>query len=338
MGQDPRLHRSRRSACVLVLVLTLTTALAVGFGSISSAAPSRGLATGPSITPTQAKAIVQAWGKLLVATSSPDWQPSLLAKSEAPPLLDADQPKYELNKANGTPVDSPPYEVSDIEVFIPHQQSFPAQFLAQVTFSNGTQSSVPNYFVFVKPTKKAPWRTPFQVTPTQGRTQPTVTTDRKGYARRVEEADARKHLTADTAKIAAQYAKFFEDSVTSKAVVPSSTFSPIDVASYVDSSKSLPITFSAHPAGAPATSYRTDDGGALTVFALTIDEELTAPAGRTISSNTDILDFKANTMVHSYKFEEVVIIAMTNPKKAAGALAAPVAYYTGFVSVSSTPA
>jgi hypothetical protein len=335
----------RRLAIGSVAVLAVcacagTSAFAAPSNSAASAKP---VATGPSITPAQATGIAKEWGAIADRNGA-SWDAKGLARTESPPLLNADRPTYAANKAAGRPVSSPPYVFTDATVYVPHQTSFPAQFLAVITFSNGGAPSV-SYVVFVKPSKSAPWRTPYQASFSSGVTQPAIALDKKGYASVVKAAEARKTLTTDPATLGAEYASYLTRSVKAGAAVPSPLFTPDFGAGLIrdaNTQNTAPFTFSVavKPTRDPVYSYRTQGGGALSFFTTSWDIRSTAPdtVGYSVSRSTDLLDYPANTQVRFVNWTQLVMTAISIPPKRDSAPLSPAAEYAGTTSVDWKPA
>jgi hypothetical protein len=287
------------------------------------------------INPAQARATVRAWSQL-VDTAASNLDVDVLAQVEAPPLLDIDMPAFQDAKAHGASR-LPTVGIANLAVYVPRQTSYPAQFLARLDGTNGTT----NFFLFVKGSKQAPWRAAFQAHLAANAPTPDVVLDRRGYAKLVPERQAMRHLKFDPETLPRSYADFLNQSARAGAPASSMIFSPDIAQPLVGSLAPLAagqrvVTYA--PSDSPAHSYRTRDGGALSLVTATVDIQITADAGAVISPSQQLFDLRPGQRYQSEDLKGIDLVWLSVPPANAPALVTSPADYNAVISATGVPA
>jgi hypothetical protein len=283
-----------------------------------------GAASNSVITQAQAVQVVNNWavtaGASTVAANN---------TVEGPPLADADNPSIQSNPPN-TP-GTPPSKVS---VYLPNQTSYPAQFLAQASYSAGSL-----YLVFVKRSKSAPWLAVYQAAAATSTSVSPIAVDRNGSATVVTGSSG---LKFDPAPLRRSVPGYLQQAALTKSAPSSKIFDPsvaqiaIGLANQeatqgltLSQTKDAPTTY-------PVFSYRLSDGGALAF--------LTAHGvGHIVSSDPTkgvvlpVPGLTANTRYKSVDLTALVLIALVVPPAKSPGLVSLLGQYLVVISGKGVP-
>jgi hypothetical protein len=176
----------RRRVWFARLGLVALALLPLGCGALNL----RGLGGPPPdvVTPADAtKAAEDYWVAAEVANTSLD--ATALEPFETGPLLEADRAGFERERAEGIPPPSADRPVRGVSVFVPHQSSYPAEFVARIETAapslddqgRSTMSPETVYLHLVRSTARARWRADFGAIADPERPL-AFALDRQGYA------------------------------------------------------------------------------------------------------------------------------------------------------------
>jgi len=326
---------SRTSAVYTLIAAAVSVTLLAGFAP--SAGRTRSEAWHVVVTPAQAKAAVTAWSQL-VDTAAPTLDVNILSQVEAPPLLALDTPVFQDAKARGMPA-PPVTTIANVTVYVPKQTFYPAQFLAHIEGSLGFNA----LYLFVKASKHAPWKAVYQATLPANAPPPDLALDRRGYANTIPEQRAKKQLKLDPATLGRAYSDFLNASAPVGAPASSTTFSP-DVAQSLLSALTTSQIAGAQrvvnyaPVDYPAYSYRTSDGGAFSLFAVSIDMQTTANGGGAITYSQPLFALAPGQRYQSTDIKAVDLVGLNVPRANATTLATSPAEYNAVISATGVPA
>jgi hypothetical protein len=289
------------------------------------------------ITPAQAKAAVTTWSQLL-DTAVPTFDVNILNQVEAPPLLALDTPVFQDAKARGA--SAPPVTtIASVSVYVPKQTSYPAQFLAHIEGSLGFNA----LYLFVKASKHDPWKAVYQANLLANAALPDVALDRHGYASALPEKQAKQQLKIDPAALGRAYSDFLNQSAQANAPVSSTIFSPDVAQQLVSALANGPIppgqrVFTYTPTNYPAYSYRTRDGGAFSLVAVSSDIQATAGGGATITFAQPLFGLGPGQRYESTDIKGMFLVGINVPPAKSGALATSPAEYDAVTSATGVPA
>ena len=252
---------------------------------------------------------------------------------EGPPLSGADDPSIQANPLPNTP-GTPP---SNVSVYLPNQTSYPAQFLAQVSYSTGQSI----YLVFVKRSKSAPWLAVYQIQPATSMSVSPIAVDRSGSATVVTGSSG---LKFDPATVRRSVTGYLQHAALTKSAPPSKIFDPSVAQSAIGlisqfASQGLILTLTKEaPTTYPVFSYRLSDGGALAF--LTVQG-----AGHIVSNDPTkgvVLSapqpgLTANTRYKSVDETALVLIALVVPRAKSPGLVSLAGQYLGVISGKGVP-
>src|SRR5262249_35011709 len=145
------------------------------------------------------------------------------------------------------------------------------------------------------------------------------------------------------ANVGRAYSDFLNESGQANAPAPSTIFSP-DVAQQLVTTQSnnpIPggqriVTFA--PASYPVYSYRTRDGGAVSLFTATVDIQTTAAPGAAITPAQQLFDLMPGQRYQSESLKGIDLVGLNVPPAKSPALATSPAEYSGIISATGVPA
>jgi hypothetical protein len=287
-----------------------------------------GAATNPVITREQAIQAVNRW----VASST---GVSVAANNavEGPPLSDADDPSIQANPAPSTPATPP----SNVVVYLPKQTSYPAQFLAQVSYSTGG----PDYLLFMKRSKSAPWLAVYQIQPATSTSPLPIAVDRSGFATVVTSSSG---LKFDPATLRRSGPSYIQQAALAKSAPPSKIFDPsiaqivIGIIKQFASQSLIWTPTSVRNTAYPVYSYGAIGGGALSFLTVRVASHIVSsgPTGSVMVS-TPQPGLTANTRYKSVDLTSLVLIALAVPRAKAPALVTSPGQYVGVISGKGVP-
>ena len=168
------------------------------------------------ITPSAAEKVVHSYWSVneqALATFNPD----LLTKVQATPLLEAQSASLKAAKAAGDPPLKAPRPLKKLTAYVPHQRHHPAQFVALVETvkidSSGkpTADPIAYYYRFTEQSNGAPWKADFYVlAPTNAPQQ--IALDSDGYATALSPGQSGLVLTPE--QLPASLARYLETGIT----------------------------------------------------------------------------------------------------------------------------
>jgi len=286
------------------------------------------------VTPAQARAVVTAWNQA-ANTAAANFDPGTLDQVEAMPLLGIDAPSFQNARASGS-TPPPVIGIANLMIYVPKQNSYPAQFLARLDDTTGT-----NFFLFVKPSKQGEWKAAYQAKLGANAPAPDLALDRRGFATLIPDRQAKKQLKFDPDTLGQSYSNFLNQSAAASAPAPSVIFSP-DVAKEMLSS--LPPVSSGQrvvthtPANYPVYSYRTRDGGAFSIISVNVDIQTTAGAGAVLAPSQQLFELRPGQRYQSEDVKGIDLVALSVPPASASALATSPADYNAVISATGAPA
>ena len=199
---------------------------------------------------------------------------------EAAPLLTIDQGDFQYRRDEDKPFENLVAEPGSIDVYVPRQTAYPAQFVAEIGVGPTTQ-----YFEFVRESAESPWRTPYQAA-ADGFPEPPspIAVDRDGYAtlradrhRQAEGRAGRRSRAPRPLLLALRRAGPREvEAVPGR---PGHERQPeVDPGPH----REVDATYEFSAVTAPHAAYKTKDGGAVVFFAYSSRELAEAPGGGTL--------------------------------------------------------
>jgi len=322
-----------RAARALIAAAVSVTLLA---GFAPSAGRTRSEASHVVVTPAQAKAAVTAWSQR-IDTALPSFDVNILSQVEAPPLLALDTPVFQDAKARGAPA-PPVTTISNVIVYVPKQTSYPAQFLAHIEGSLGFNAM----YLFVKTSKHDPWKAIYQTNLLANATLPDVALDRHGYATTIPERQAKRQLKIDPATLSRAYSDFLNQSAQANAPASSAIFSPDIAQQLLSALANSPIppgqhVFTYAAADYPTYSYRTRDGGAFSLVAVSSDIRATASGGAAITFSQPLFGLGPGQRYQSTDIHGMFLVGLSVPPGTTAALVTSPAEYDAVTSANGVP-
>jgi hypothetical protein len=287
-----------------------------------------GAVTNPVITREQAIQVVNKW----VASST---GVSVAANNavEGPPLSDADDPSIQSHPAPNTPATQP----SNVVVYLPNQTSYPAQFLAQVSYSTGP----PSYLLFVKRSKSAPWLAVYQINAATSTSVLPIAVDPSGFATVVTSSSGLKFNPATLRRSGPSY---IQQAALAKSAPPSKIFDPSVaqlVIGLIDqfASRGLVLTLtSVQNTTYPVYSYRASGGGALSFLTLRVASHVvSSDPTKGVALSAPQPGLTANTRYKSVDETSLVLIALVVPRAKSPSLVSSPGQYIGAISGKGVP-
>ncbi len=206
------------------------------------------------VTPAQAEQVVASY----VSAASAANTVAAYNAVQGPPLSVLSDAQIGVAPPNNTM-----FTLTNVQVFVPRQTTYPAQFLALATEPGSTN---PDFRVFTKRSVGAPWKAVY-LTPAPSST-PTIFVDANDYARTVTGAAG---LRVEPATLPHTLAAYFQQSLKANRSAPSRIFDS-SLSGYVlnlikaDTANRETVTAAATTF--PVYSYRTYNGGALSFVTL----------------------------------------------------------------------
>src|SRR3984893_16786187 len=152
--------------CVAVAIALVTLVVTACAGLPGQSAPV------DVITPSRADKVVHDYWSVNEQAFT-TYNPDLLIKIESTPLLEAQAASIKAAKAAGDPMLKSARPLKKVTIYVPHQPSYPAQFIALVETvkvdgsGNPTQEAMDFYYRFAQPSDNAHWKANFFVDPKQ---------------------------------------------------------------------------------------------------------------------------------------------------------------------------
>ena len=212
---------------------------------------------------------------------------------ETSPARDIDDAVFKQLKATGKTSISGPGDLQDVVTYVPRQTEFPSRFLAYVTTSGGDNSteSLSKYlWLYEKKSADEPWKIAMYVPLPRNFEAPKVAVDGDGFAEMVSEDDSGelKVPPSDLPRELADYLSAYATGSQSTIFAPGShtTQTQQRIKSLVDTQSQQGINFSVEiqPSEFPVQAFKTEDGGALTLFAYNVANRFGAAPGKTLRS------------------------------------------------------
>jgi hypothetical protein len=274
------LRQGRRWTVVALTLLTLTIATACS-------APWQGSDV-DVITPVRASKVVHDyWSVNEQALMT--YNTGLFAKIQSPPLLESQVADVTAAKAAGDQVLKSARPLKKVTTYVPHQQGYPAQFVALVetvkvdTAGNLASDAIGFYYRFWQPSEGAPWKANFYVLASLD--QPSrIAVGRDGYATML--APGNGSLVVDPKQVPGSLAQYLNSGLSSGA--PQGPFAPGHLTTdavnalrkYRESMKKL--GYSVDLRYQPAQffdAYQGTDGRAVVLFNLQSQSKIAVPDG-----------------------------------------------------------
>jgi hypothetical protein len=332
--------------CIAALILLSTLALA-GCAGLPGQATSVDV-----ITPSRADKVVHDYWSVneqAFTTNNPD----LLAKIQSTPLLEAQTASIKAGKAAGDPTLKSARPLKKVTTYVPHQQNYPATFVAlletvQVDGSgNPTQDAMDFYYRFAQPSDGAPWRADFYVIANLD-AKARIAVGRDGFATLVSPGDG--SFVVEPKQLAESLARYLNTGLATGS--PQGPFAPghlttdavTSLRKYHDTMTKLGYTVDlAYQAGDFFDAYRGSDGRAFVVFNLQSTDKVAVPDGlHCIVQPKDNLH-RWGGLVPSGSYSQLVegrmlqFLATAPAKKAGTAIDVP-SYVETQVSAATSPA
>ena len=219
------------------------------------------------VTPAQAEQVVASYVSAARAANTV----AAYNAVQGPPLSVLSDAQIGVAPPNNTM-----FTLTNVQVFVPRQTTYPAQFLALATEPGSTN---PDFRVFTKRSVGAPWKAVY-LTPAPSST-PTIFVDANDYARTVTGAAG---LRVEPATLPHTLAAYFQQSLKANRSAPLRIFDS-SLSGYVlnlikaDTANRETVTAAATTF--PVYSYRTYNGGALSFC------DLAFPSARRAGRNRD---------------------------------------------------
>lgn len=252
--------------------MALLAVLAPALGAASAGAQT----PPPVVTPDEAEQAVRDWyATSYRATETLD--SDLLATVESAPLLTIDQADFQYRRDEDKPYENLVAEPDSIDVFVPRQTAYPAQFVAKLDVAGSTQ-----YFEFVRESAESPWRTPYQAAADGFPALPSpIAVDRDGYATLVP-IDTTKLKVAPGAvpdRLVRYLSRYEEQTLPNSKPFHAGPATSDNMKAIRARAREVDATYEFEILTAPHAAYRTKDGGALVFFGYSSREQAEAPGG-----------------------------------------------------------
>jgi hypothetical protein len=304
------------------------------------------------ITPSRAdKAVHEYWSVNERAFMA--YNADLLAKIQSSPLLEAQTASIKAAKAAGDPMLKSARPLKKLTTYVPHQQGYPAQFVALVETvkvdgsGNPTEEGMAFYYRFAQPSENASWKANFYVLAALD-TPARIAIARDGFATLVSATDSTYVVKPD--QLPASLAKYLNTGVMTGS--PQGPFAPghlttdavTSLRKYRDNMSKLGYTVDlAYQAGQFFDAYRGTDGRAVVLFNLQSTDKVAVPDGlHCIVQPKDNLR-RWGGLVPPGSYSQLVEARLlqfvaTDPAKKAGTAIDVPAYVETQVSAETSPA
>lgn len=275
------LHLStHRCIAVLIVLLTLGLSACGGFPGQTTSVD--------VITPSRADKVVHDYWTVNEQALT-TYNPNLLAKVQAAPLLEAQTASIKAAKAAGDPVLKSARPLRKVTTYVPHQPSYPATFVALVETvqvdgsGKPTQDAMGFYYRFAQPSDGAPWKADFYVVANLD-AKPRIAVGHDGFATLLSAGDG--SLVVQPKQVPAALSRYLNTGLTSPA--PQGPFAPghlttdavTSLRKYHDTMTKLGYTVElSYQAGQFFDAYRGSDGRAFVLFNLRSTDKVSVPDG-----------------------------------------------------------
>jgi hypothetical protein len=302
-----------------------------------AAVPATAQTPPPVITPDEAEQVVRDWyATSYRATEALDGD--LLATVEAPPLLTIDQGDFQYRRDEDTPFENLVAEPGSIDVYVPRQTAYPAQFVAKIGVGPTTQ-----WFEFVRESAEAPWRTPYQAAADGFPELPSpIALDKDGYATLVP-IDTTKLKVAPGAvpeRLVRYLSRYQEPTLPKAKPFGDGPATSDNLKSIRARTREVDATYEFSVVTAPHAAYRTKDGGALVFFAYSSREQAEAPGGGTLRVQPSGLpgpQVPPGRYLSTDTTRTTLVAAAVPPAKPRSGRIAIIGRYTGSVAATGVP-
>jgi hypothetical protein len=304
------------------------------------------------ITPTRADKVVRDYWSVneqAFATYNAD----LLGKIQSTPLLEAQIASIKAAKAAGDPMLKSARPLKKVATFVPHQPTYPAQFVALMetvkvdSAGNPTQDAMDFYYRFAQPSENAPWKANFYVLANLD-SPAKIAVARDGFATLLSPGDST--YVVDPKLLPATLARYLNSGVASGS--PQGPFAPghlttdavTSLRKYRDTMNKLGYTVElGYQPGQFFDAYRGSDGRAVVLFNLQSTDKIAVPDGlHCIVQPKDNLH-RWGGLVAPGSYSQLVEgrllqFVATDPAKKAGTAIDVPAYVETQVSAETSPA
>src|ERR1700730_7214318 len=268
--------------CVAVAIALVTLVVTACAGLPGQSAPV------DVITPSRAdKDVHDSWSVNEQAFTT--YNPDLLIKIESTPLLEAQAASIKAAKAAGDPMLKSARPLKKVTIYVPHQPSYPAQFIALVETvkvdgsGNPTQEAMDFYYRFAQPSENAPWKANFFVLANLD-SPARIAVGRDGFVTLISPGDA--SYVVDPKQLPGSLARYLNSGVASGS--PQGPFAPghlttdavTSLRKYRDTMTKLGYTVDlSYQPGQFFDAYRGADGRAVVLFNLQSTDKIAVPDG-----------------------------------------------------------
>lgn len=318
-------------------MLAVVLAIVTGSSGAAYAVPAQATSD-PVVTRDQAQQVVADWyAKSYQAAAGLD--SALLAETESPPLLTIDEGDFQYRRAEEKPFEGLIEEPGKTDIFVPRQTTYPAQFLARVGYPGGLSQ----FFVFVRGSADSAWRTPYQAATDSFPKLPSpIAVDRSGYAQLVPPGATKLKVGLDdvSKRLVDYFSKYRSQSLPAAKPFRDGPATSDNLKAIRARSREVDAAYTFAVASSPPAVYRTKDGGALTFFAYSSQEQANAPRGGTLRVQSGGLpgpQLAPGRYASTDTTRLTLLAAVVPPAKKKQALVTVVGRYTGTLSVSGTP-
>jgi hypothetical protein len=342
--------RSRRERMTTLAPARWLIVSVVAMASGVLVAPAQASAQVPttSISRAEAKRIVREYNEINAANNdslSVEGQAGI----EAAPILLIDDTTFREYQGRGETTLDEDARVDQVRVFVPEQTGYPRQFLATERVTSGG-SKYRQVLVFVQAAEGDDWKVTMAAQLDASDRLPRPLVDRDGASRLVD-ADHAGDLVARPEALSAELAQVWTRA-NGEERAPSRVFADgplttgvIDV--FINRLSNTGVTaevdFQFAPADEyPAVAYRTEDGGAVVLFAVDARELLRPIDGEGAlvqpESRGPLSGLVLPGSYASVVYDRIALVVASVPPEGAKARATALGIYDGTVSVAVSPA
>jgi hypothetical protein len=267
---------------IAAAIAFLTLALTACSGAPGQSAPV------DVITPTRAEKVVHGYWSVN-EDAFMTYNPDLLVKIQAAPLLEAQVASIKAAKTAGDPMLKTARPLKKVTTYVPHQQGYAAEFIALVETvkvdgsGNLTQEPMDFYYRFVQASENAPWRANFYVLAALD-SPARIAVARDGFATMLSPTDGA--YVVNPKQLPGSLARYLNSGVASGS--PQGPFAPghlttdavTSLRKYRDTMTKLGYTVDlAYQPGQFFDAYRGADGRAVVLFNLLSTDKIAVPDG-----------------------------------------------------------